>query len=147
MQDSAVQKNPVLIIVAGFGGVVNSAIALFIAFGVDLSKEQSAAILGFVGVVTALVTAVIATLHTTPFDPTVGNTPEAMAVLRAYETQTKSEKQEFDTAVAVQQAIQVAVTPPPPGVDPQDRPESAPAPEPPVPEAPKARPRTRRPRS
>ena len=53
------KTNPVLIIVGGLGGVVTALLALLVAFGIDVTKDQAAAILGFLGTLTALATAVL----------------------------------------------------------------------------------------
>lgn len=53
-------KEPVLIIVGGMVAVTQAVLALIMSFGVDLTNEQTAAIMGLVTVVTGLIAAVLA---------------------------------------------------------------------------------------
>lgn len=60
MNRPTMQTRPVMIIVAGLGGVVEAVIAAAVAFGLDWSGDQVAAVMGVVGVSTAMATALLA---------------------------------------------------------------------------------------
>ena len=59
-------KREPVVTAAGVSAVITAAIALLVAFGVHVSANQSAAIVGFVGVVAPLVLAVVARARVTP---------------------------------------------------------------------------------
>jgi hypothetical protein len=50
-----VKSEPVLVVVAGIGGVVQAFMVLLLAFNVPLNGIQQAAITGFVGAILALI--------------------------------------------------------------------------------------------
>jgi len=60
-------REPV-ITAASVASVVSALIALLVAFGLHLTKDQIAALLGFVGVVAPIVAAIVARAHVTPVD-------------------------------------------------------------------------------
>ena len=59
------RREPV-VTAATVSGVITAAIALLVAFGVHLTHEQIAAVLGFFGVVDPIVLALVARRHVTP---------------------------------------------------------------------------------
>ena len=59
-------RNEPVVTAAGVSAVITAAIALLVAFGVHVTANQSAAIVGFVGVVAPLVLAVVARARVTP---------------------------------------------------------------------------------
>ena len=59
-------KREPVVTAAGVSAVITAAIALLVAFGVHVTANQSAAIVGFVGVVAPLVLAVVARARVTP---------------------------------------------------------------------------------
>lgn len=65
------KREPVLVIVGALGAVVHAGIALAVAFGVTLTQDQTAAVLGFAGAVVALVLAFAARSQVTPAAPVV----------------------------------------------------------------------------
>lgn len=92
-QTSVVKRNPVLIIVGGIGSLVHVGLALLLAFGVSLTNIQVGAIEGFIGVALSIILALVVNGQTTPYDPSVGNTPSAMALLRALEAEVNAGEQ------------------------------------------------------
>ena len=59
-------SNEPVLTAASISAVVSAVLALLVAFGLDLSETQTAAILGVVGAVVPLVTAVVARAKVTP---------------------------------------------------------------------------------
>lgn len=59
-------KREPLVTVATVTGIAAAVVALVVAFGLDLTDDQQAAILGFVGVVAPLVVALVVRPRVTP---------------------------------------------------------------------------------
>ena len=60
-------REPV-ITAASVASVVSALVGLLVAFGLQLTKDQIAALMAFVGVVAPIVAAVVARQHVTPVD-------------------------------------------------------------------------------
>lgn len=60
------KAEPVLIVVGAVGSVVTAIITLIVAFGVNVTADQSAAIVGLAAILTQLVTAVVSRGKVTP---------------------------------------------------------------------------------
>lgn len=67
-------KNEPVLTAASIAGVVSAVLALAIAFGVDISESQTAAILGVVGTVAPIVLAFVARAKVTPTAKLDGST-------------------------------------------------------------------------
>lgn len=65
---TAAQSEPV-VTASAIAGIVTAGIALLVAFGVDITDAQTAAIVGFVGVVAPIVGALLARRKVTPVQP------------------------------------------------------------------------------
>lgn len=128
-QKSVVRRNPVLIIVGGVGSLVHVGLAMLLAFGVSLTNIQVASIEGFVGVALSIILALVVNGQTTPYDSSVGNTPDAMALLRVLEAEVQPDA---DLAPGPEPVPTPAPEPPAP-VEPDPEPVD-PEPEPVIPD-------------